>query len=91
LDVASLWDFPWFLGIVRNKTSVDLSTAEEEYIALSVVVHEAVYLCKILVDLSEHVLSSTIIHYDNQSCVKILENRVFHDKLKHIEIKYYYI
>jgi hypothetical protein len=28
---------------------------------------------------------------DNQSCVKFLENPVFHDKLKQIEIKYYFI
>jgi hypothetical protein len=37
------------------------------------------------------VLDSTIIHYDNQSCVKISDNPVFHDKSNHIEIKYHYI
>jgi hypothetical protein len=35
-------------------------------------------------------MDSTIIHCDNQSCVKLLENLVFHDKSKHIEIKYHY-
>ena len=33
----------------------------------------------------------TCIHCDNQICVKLLENPVFHDKSKHIEIKYHYI
>ena len=33
----------------------------------------------------------TCIHCDNQSCVKLLENPVFHEKSKHIEIKYHYI
>jgi hypothetical protein len=33
----------------------------------------------------------TTIHCDNQKCVKISENLVFHDKLKQIEIKYHYI
>ena len=32
-----------------------------------------------------------MIQCNNQSCVKLLENHVFHDKLKHIEIKYHYI
>ena len=31
------------------------------------------------------------IHCDNQSCVKLLENPVFHDKSKHIKIKYHCI
>ena len=28
---------------------------------------------------------------DNQSCMKKIENPVFHDKMKHIEIRYFYI
>jgi hypothetical protein len=75
----------------RKQTSVALSTTEAEYIALSMSVREAVWLHKLLADLSEHVLDSTIIHYGNQSCVKISDNPVFHDKSNHIEIKYHYI
>ena len=33
----------------------------------------------------------TCIFYDNQNCVKLSENPVFHDKSKHIEIKFHYI
>ena len=33
----------------------------------------------------------TCMFCDNQSCIKLLENLVFHDKSKHIEIKYHYI
>ena len=36
-------------------------------------------------------MDATCIHCDNQSCVKLSENPVFHDKWKHIEIKYLYI
>jgi hypothetical protein len=78
----------------RKQTSVALSTTEAEYIALSMTVREAVWLHKLLADLSEHVLDSTVIHYGNQSCVKISDNPVFHDKsnISHIiEIKYHYI
>ena len=28
---------------------------------------------------------------DNQSCIKMIENLVFHDRSKHIEIRYHYI
>jgi hypothetical protein len=36
-------------------------------------------------------MDPTIIHCDNQRCVKLSENPVFHDKSKNIEIKYHYI
>ena len=29
--------------------------------------------------------------YDNQSCTKMTENPVFHDKSKHIEVRYHFI
>jgi hypothetical protein len=79
---------------IRKQTYVELSTIEENYIALSMIVYEAVWLHKLLADLSEHVLDSTLIHYGNQICVKIFDNPVFHDKLNisHIiEIRYHYI
>ena len=36
-------------------------------------------------------LDTTVILCDNQSCIKMTENPVFHDKSKHIEIWYFYI
>ena len=41
-------------------------------------------ICLILIE-------ATCIFYNNHSCVKLSENPVFHDKSKHIEIKYHYI
>jgi len=29
-----------------------------------------------------------MIYYDNQSCIKLSENLVFHDQSKHIDIRY---
>ena len=75
----------------RKQTSVALSTVEAEYIKLSVVVREVVWLRKLLTDLFDYEMDSTVIHCDNQSCLKLSENLVFHDKSKHIEIKYHYI
>ena len=42
-------------------------------------------------DLFDLQLEETCIFCDNQSCVKLFENLMFHDKLKHIEINYHYI
>ena len=36
-------------------------------------------------------LDTTVILCDNQSCIKMTENPVFHDRSKHIEIRYLYI
>ena len=36
-------------------------------------------------------LDETRILCDNQSCIKFSENLVFHDKSKHIDIKYHFI
>jgi hypothetical protein len=75
----------------RKQTYVALRKTKVEYIALRMSVSEAMWLHKLLAYLSEHVFDSTIIHYGNQICVKILDNPVFHDKSNHIEIKYHYI
>jgi hypothetical protein len=36
-------------------------------------------------------MRATLILCDNQSCIEMTENPVFHDKSKHIEIRYHYI
>ena len=68
-----------------------LSTSEEEYIGASVASREVVWLQKLLARIFDLELEPTLIHCDNQSCVKLTENPVFHDRSKHIEIKYHYI
>ena len=68
-----------------------LSTAEAEYVAACSASCEVVWLRKLLSDLFDLQLDATCIYCYNQSCVKLLEKPMFHDKSKHIEIKYHYI
>jgi hypothetical protein len=75
----------------RKQGSVAQSTAEAEYIAASAAGREAVWLRKLLSDLFRTELEPTVIHCDNQSCIKLTENPVFHDRSKHIEMRYHYI
>ena len=68
-----------------------LSTTEAEYVAACLTNCEVVWRRKLLSELFDLLLDATCIFCDNQSCVKLSENPVFHEKSKHIEIKYHYI
>jgi hypothetical protein len=75
----------------RKQSSISLSTTEAEYIATCSTSCEAIWIQKLLTGLFDLEMEATVILCDNQSCIKMMENPVFHDKSKHIEIWYYYI
>ena len=75
----------------RKQGSVTLSTAEAEYVSASDASREAVWLRKLVSDLFGTSLEPVVIHCDNQSCIKILENPMFHDRSKHMEMRYHYV
>ena len=75
----------------RKQSSIALSTAEAEYIAACSASCEAIWLRKMLTGLFGLEMDATMIFFDNQSCINMKENPVFHDKTKHIEIWYHYI
>ena len=52
---------------------------------------KAIWLHKMLIGLFVQEMSPTVIYCDNQSCIKLSENPMFHDRLKHIEIRYHFI
>ena len=78
----------WFS---KKQSCVALSTAEVEYVAACSTSCEAVWLRKLLSNLFDLQMDATCINCDNQSCVKLSENPVLHEKSNHIEIKYHYI
>jgi hypothetical protein len=71
--------------------SMALSSAEAEYMATSLAACEALWLRKLLLGLFRQEIKATVIHCDNQSCINLSENPVFHDRSKHIDIRYYFI
>jgi hypothetical protein len=75
----------------RKQSSIALSTAEAEYIVACFASCEAIWLRKLLTGLFDLEMEATTILCDNQSCIKMTENPVFHDRSKHIEIRYHYI
>jgi hypothetical protein len=52
---------------------------------------EAIWLRKLLTGLFDLEMEATMILCDNQRCIKMTKNLVFHDKSKHIEVQYHYI
>ena len=75
----------------RKQRFVALSSAEAEYMAASQAACEAIWMRKILVSLFGSHLDPIVIHCDNQSCIKLSVNHVFHDRSKHIYIWYHHI
>ena len=68
----------------RKQRSVALSSAEVEYMAASLAACEAIWMRKILVGLFGSHLEPTVIYCDNQSCIKLSANPIFHDRSKHM-------
>ena len=68
-----------------------LNSAELEYMAASQVACEAIWMRNILVGLFGHQMDPTVIHCDNQSCIKLLVNPFFHDRSKNIDIRYHHL
>ena len=58
---------------------------------VSMVRCESIWLHKFLTRLFDQQLKPTVIYCDNQSCIKLSENPVLHDRSKHIEIRYHFI
>jgi hypothetical protein len=50
-----------------------------------------VWLKKLLSDFFSVELEPTVIHFDNQSCIKLSKNHEFHDRSKHNEMRYHYV
>ena len=75
----------------RKQNSISLSFVEAEYMAAIQASCKELWICKFMVDLFGQELRPTIIHCDNQSCIRLSQNLVFHSRSKHIEFRYHFI
>jgi hypothetical protein len=73
----------------RKQSNISLSTVEAKYIVACSASCESIWLRKLLTGLFD--LEATTILCDKQSCIKMKENPVSHDRSNHIEIRYHYI
>lgn len=75
----------------RKQTCVALSSTEAEYIALTEACQERIWIQRLLEDLQHKTKEPVIIFEDNQSCLKMLQNKKFSNRTKHIDTKYHYV
>lgn len=69
----------------KKQTYVALSIVESEYMALSKVDAEAIWLCCLLQELGFPQLQPTSTYIDNHIVIALTANPKFHSQSKHIE------
>lgn len=78
----------------KKQKTVSLSSAEAEYMALAAVVQEVKwvnqFLCELLMPYVKLSLCISV-YVDNQAAIMISKNDVYHDRTKHIDIRYHFI
>eukprot|EP00253_Pinus_taeda_P003267 PITA_03267 len=75
----------------RKQRSGALSSTEVEYMDVSQETCEAIWMRNTLVGLFGQQMDPIVIYCDNQSCIKLSKNPVFHDWSKHIDIRYHHL
>ena len=64
-----------------------LSTAEAEYIALSLCIQVVIWVRSLLFELKVRINDSVTIHENNQSAIAIANNDGYQSRAKHIDIR----
>ena len=76
----------------KKQSTVALSTAEAEYIALASAAQEALWLKQLSTELTgKDPAEPTVIFEDNQSAIAMTRNPRFHGRSKHVGIKYHFV
>lgn len=75
----------------QKQKVVALSTCEAEYMAASVAACQGVWLARLLGDFRSTTVECVELNVDNQSALALMKNLVFHDRSKHIRMRYHFI
>jgi hypothetical protein len=70
----------------QKQTIIALSTAKAEYITLTMVMCEILYLQALIAELYEPIIPPIPIYCDNQGTLALATNNKFHARMKHIDI-----
>lgn len=77
----------------KKQKSVALSTMEAEYMGLTEISKEMIYLKRLLghMKLSNCVDVTPTVYCDNQSAIQLSKNCVYHGRSKHIDLRFHFI
>jgi hypothetical protein len=70
---------------------VALSSCEAEYIAASTTSTQAIWLARLLGDLLGRDTRAVELRVDSKSAMSLAKNPVFHERSKHIRVRYHFI
>lgn len=80
-----------FLGLVKNRASISLSTAKAEYIVAVSCCTQVIWMKHTLQDSKIEYVNPISIFCDNTSAISILKNPILHSRTKQIPIKYHFL
>ncbi|GJZ50801.1 putative RNA-directed DNA polymerase [Tanacetum coccineum] len=72
------------------QSTVALSTTKAEYMAMAEGIKEAIWLKGLVGDLGMQ-QDQTVVHCDSQSAIHLSRNQVYHERTKHIDVRYHFI
>lgn len=75
----------------QQQPVVALSTTESEYIAATIAVKELIWLQRFISELKAPISTGATLKCDNQSAIRLIRNPEFHQRTKHIDIRYHFI
>ena len=75
----------------KRQPTVATSSTEAEYMSLYSATQEAIWLRLLLKDLEYTDNAATTIFQDNQGCISLAKNPVYHARTKHIDIKFHFL
>ncbi|KAE8883223.1 Retrovirus-related Pol polyprotein from transposon TNT 1-94 [Phytophthora fragariae] len=75
----------------KFQRTVALSSAEAEYMALSLCVQEVLWTRAMLTDMGTLQRNATTIWEDNQGAIALAQNAGYHGRTKHVDIRHHFI
>ena len=75
----------------RKQKCTSLSTTEAEYVAASSTAKDITWFRQLLEDVGHQQIFPTTLWCDNQSAVRLVRNPEYHQRTKHIDVKYHHI
>ncbi|XP_066590602.1 uncharacterized protein [Prorops nasuta] len=73
---------------LQRQRAVALSTTESEFVAAAQTIKHLIWLDRLFIEILKHRKGEIKVFMDNQSAIRLLKNPEFHNKSKHIDIKY---
>ncbi|XP_048229099.1 secreted RxLR effector protein 161-like [Ricinus communis] len=75
----------------RKQPIVTLSTTEVEYVAAATCACQAIWMRRILEEISHAQVGEIVMLCDNTSTIKLSKNPVMHGRSKHIRVRYHFL